>query len=163
MQQKIVDELKENLEEQLALYSELLEVTGRKQEALIHNHIKELDALVSREEMLILQGTRLENKRMALVKELAVQLNRPEEELKLHKLAELFPQFQGIKDKFENIISEIQAKNALNNKLLQQAKKIVDFTLGLMTTQRETTYSGDKGKAQARPGTRQAYIVDRSV
>ena len=164
MRDEVISRVEHNLKTQLAVYSELREMAVLKQQALVSNKIKELDALVTSEEVLIMQTARLEEERLELAQAIAEDLGVPMEEVTLSRLAVSYPQFSALQNQIEELILEIQDKNALNTELINQAMSIVEFSLNLLTRQQEQTYSRsvnkrDKGKQKAKS----AFIIDKTV
>jgi len=67
-----------------------------------------------------------------------------------------------VRKEFEDIITEIKSLHETNIKLLENAVSLVNFTISLLTTERQTTYGNpaDKDK-KARNAT--LNMLDRSV
>ncbi len=164
MRDELANRLETNLQQQLILYKELRETAEKKQQALVANNIKELDAIVAREEVLIMQAAKLEKVRTAMAGEIARELHIPVEEVTLSRLTGEMPQLLPLQNEMEETIRNIQEKHALNTELLNQAMRIVEFSLNLFTRSDEKTYSRDLQKAEKEtPGVKRSFVIDRSV
>ncbi|KLU62018.1 FlgN protein [Peptococcaceae bacterium CEB3] len=162
-----VQPLEANLRRQLGIYQDLLAMAGEKQEALVANDLKNLERIVAGEEQLILQAAQLEQERLELAGEAAQQMQLPVEELTLGKLGENYVQFNSIQEELETVIAAIRQKQSSNQKLIEQAMKVIDFSLSLMTQYDETTYTRLLQRAESPgPGFRgsnRVHIIDKSV
>ncbi|MDA8227657.1 MAG: flagellar protein FlgN [Desulfitobacterium hafniense] len=157
----VLQKLKQNLEVQTAVYSELCKLAELKREALVSNKLNELEAIVVREEQLLLKAGHLEKERLLWAEQIGKTMGKAPEDLTLAELAERYPVLQSVREDMDQVVSNLQEKHELNTQLLHQAMKVVDFSLGLMTHQTGTTYNRPGQKEPEVP--KKARLLDRSV
>jgi len=153
--------LKDNLHKQARLYAELNELAGRKQEALVRNNLQQLEAITVREEQLILEAGHLEKERLGWSEQIGRALGRAAEEVTLAELAAKYPELESVRQELEGTVASLREAHELNAQLLQQALKVVDFTVGLLTQPSETTYA--RPGSSNRGAARRAPLVDRKI
>lgn len=158
--EEILEKLKDNLKRQTLLYENLRTLAVQKQKALILNKIPEIDAVTKEEEKLILDARVLEEERAEWAEQVARMMGKPAENLTLSELTEHFPELEEVRQPLEQTIIQLKDTHDLNTRLLEQAVKIVNLTVDLLTQTEEPTYGkpGDDGAVQ-----KQSFIVDRSV
>ena len=142
--------LNDNLKRQVTLYKELNDLEREKQKALISNNLQEIELITARQEPLLLGASRLEKERLLWAKQIGRELGKAPEVLTLAELAEHFPVLEGVRQDLDRVVGQLQEIHAINTQLLQQAMKIVDYTVGLLTHQTSNTYShpGQKEKEE---------------
>lgn len=145
---EVLQNLNENLKRQVTLYEELNALEQDKQKALIENNLQQIELLTSRQEPLLLGASRLENERLLWAEQIGRELGKAPEELTLAELAEHFPVLEGVRLDLDRIVEQLKESHSTNTQLLQQAMKIVDYTVGLLTHQESNTYTypGQKEK-----------------
>ena len=130
-----------NLSEQAELYNKLLTLEEKKQKALIKNEIQEIELITAQEEMFIIQVNRLEKERLMWAEQIGRELGKPPEDLTLAELAEHFPALEEVRLGLDQVVIRLKEVHETNSQLLQQAMKIVDYTVGLLTHQASNTYT----------------------
>lgn len=164
MRDELSNKIEQNLQKQLAIYTELRDSAQKKQEALVKNQIKELDALVTREEMLIIEAGKLEVERNSLIEKIALELKIPIDEVNLSKLIINKPIMVKTQDELLTLVKDIQEIHSLNSELLKQAIMIVEFSLNLLTEQNEKTYTREMNKVEkGKQKINKAFILDKSI
>lgn len=134
------------LKEQLKDYETLLELAQKKQEALIGNEIKILENINKEEHKIIIGTTKLETKRLEIIQGLSNILGSKVEAYTLTEMTEIAPEpFQGqLSDVYEDlntVVDKLHKINQENASLIEQALKIVNFTITTITqSEREVTY-----------------------
>ena len=160
-------ELRTVLAESVTLYKDLLLLGEEKRQALIGANTAELDAITRREEMRILEGTRLEERRAKATAALATH----------HKLADKKPTLLMLADvadpdtaerlrvlgaELDMAVKRLVRLNDTNAALIHQALHFVQYNLNLLTrSQAETTYVPTGGRKAS--GGAAAMILDRKV
>lgn len=139
--------LQDNLEKQVAIYEQIHTLEREKKEALVQNNIREIEAITARQEKLILAANRLENERLLWIEHIARELGKTPEELTLAELAEHFPLLEKVRSDLERVVRQLQEIQGINAQLLQQAMRIVNYTLDLLTHQQSNTYLPPDGKS----------------
>ena len=153
--------LRDNLHQQTKLYFELNQLAGMKQEALVHNNLHDLESVTLREEQLLLEAARLEKERMLWAEQIGQEMGKAPEELTLSELADRYPELQEVHRELNEVVSSLREAHDINTQLINQALKVVDFTMNLITQRAETTYGPPNRKDQKAPS--KVHMVDRSV
>ena len=133
--------LNENLKEQVELYAETLNLEELKQKALIKNNLPEIESITAQEESLIIKVNRLEKQRLLWAEQIGCELGRIPEDLTLAELVEHFPVLEEVRLDLDRVVERLQEIHTINSQLLEQAMKIVDYTVGLLTHQESNTYA----------------------
>ncbi|NLT94718.1 MAG: flagellar protein FlgN [Clostridia bacterium] len=160
-----MEELISILKEQVKSYEQLLELAKKKQQALIGNDIEVLDNLNKEEHGVILGATKLEKKRLEVIKAMAGIFGKGIESWTLKEMTEKAPEpFQGplseVYQELNSVVEQLQKINQENSSLIEQALKIVDFTINTITrTEREVVYP-EKDSKNVKPVSR---IFDSKV
>ncbi|MFZ3102710.1 MAG: flagellar protein FlgN [Desulfitobacteriaceae bacterium] len=153
--------LNDNLKIQARIYAELNELARQKQQALTSNNLHNLEAVTVQEEQLLLEAARLEKERLMWAEQIGLELGKASEDLTLTELAEHYPELREVQIELDNVIMQLRQAHEINTQLLQQALKVVDFTVGLMTQEQATTYN-HPGRKEINTASR-AHLLDRSV
>jgi len=134
--------LKEYLAEELAIYRELLALSKRKQKILLEKFSTELNKIVAEEERFIQRLAEIEEKRIVCVESISGRKSTT-----LDELVEFIPDTVLKSDiwmmasKLKDTLSEIKEINLRNQKLLEQALELTQYSINLLTTPpREVTY-----------------------
>lgn len=120
------------------LYTELKELAQNKQKTIISNDVEQLAIYLSEEQSLIDQIEDVEKERRQAVIGLCTDLDITEKELSFTKLREyLDPVSRKKLDQFKTslleILEELGEVNETNRVLIQEAMKINDFTIRILT------------------------------
>lgn len=134
-------QLNQNLRQQVQLYNELLILERHKRLALVENNLQEIEATTTQEEAFIINVNRLEKERLLWAEEIGHELGKQPEDLTLAELADHYPALVEVSRDLDQVVSQLQEIHKTNSQLLQQAMKIVDFTVGLLTHQVSNTYT----------------------
>ena len=152
------DELQQILEELLQIYQALLQCgEGKKQLLLSKPAPAELEAVVKREEELLLQAGMLEQKKQRVSRALAKQHGKGDVLLPLFQLVLLAPAY-FIQDRIKEwarqvspILKELQELNAMNGRFLEQASQFVQYQINLLSqVTTEINYAPEGQKTKAR-------------
>lgn len=154
--------LNSNLKSQAHIYSELKQLADFKQRALVKNNLQELEAVTVREEQLLLEAARLEKERLLWAEQIAQTLGKPPENITLTELAERYPQLQDVKIELEEVITNLKKVHELNTQLLQQAVKVLNVTLGMITTSQTGNQYNRPGQKENNPS-QVVRFLDKSI
>lgn len=158
---EVLQSLNENLKRQTNVYSELNRLAGLKQQALIKNNLQELEVVTAQEEQILLEGGRLEKERLLWAEQIGREMGKAPEDLTLAELAEHYPELEGVRKDLDNVILRLKEAHEINTELLEQAVKVVNVTLNMLTQEDKHTYSRP-GK-EVKDGSKHARILDKSV
>lgn len=152
------DELQRILDELLLIYQALLECGEEKKQLLLSKpEPAELEVLVKREEELLLQAGMLEQKKQRVSRALAKQHGKGDVLLPLFQLVLLAPAY-FIQDRIRDwarevspILKELQDLNTMNGRFLEQATKLVQYQINLLSqVTTELNYDPEGQKTRAR-------------
>jgi flagellar biosynthesis/type III secretory pathway chaperone len=160
-------ELRMVLMESVALYQDLLLLGDEKRRALVEADTAELDAITRREELRILDGTRLEERRAKATAALATRYHLTDKKISLAMLTELAELetadlIRGLGAELDAVVKQLVRLNETNAALIHQALNFVHYNLNLLTrSQAETTYVPNGGRKSNGGST--SVILDRKV
>lgn len=162
--EKHIQELFANLQQQLDCYKRLLEFARAKRPVLVEGNIKELDNIVKKEELLIFEVGRLEEKRVAIHRALADHFMLSVEDLTAVELEKRIDKDLGTKinqllKDFDEVLKELSELNETNSELIQTSLDYINFSLNLLTSERAPGYH-EHDQAEGRPG---AKVFDRKI
>ena len=166
--QETWQELIEALEETLALYRHMLELSETKKNVLVRGKPVELEAINREEESLLIKGSELEHRRAKATAVLVTAWDLANDKPSLDELASLAmpddgERLQALKLEFTATLKELSRLNAVNAKLTEQALAFVNYNLNLLTRrQAEPTYA-PAGAAAFRESAMSAALLDRKV
>lgn len=157
-----IQQLNDNLKTQARIYSDLKHLAELKQQALVKNNLHELEAVTVREEQLLMEAAQMEKERLLWAEHIALLMGKPAEKITLTELAERYPQLREVKADLESVITNLKEVHELNSELLKQAIKVVDITLGVLTTQPSGNLYNRPGKKESE--TRNSLrFLDKSI
>ncbi|UWG98302.1 flagellar protein FlgN [Dehalobacter sp. DCM] len=157
-----VADLENNLKQQITIYRRLVELEQEKQKALVENVIEKIDTITAQEETILLEVGHLEEKRLHWAEFFAKETQKNSDDITLTDLSANFPSLESVRIDLESVIGELRNLHEVNTQLLENAVKLVNFTVRLLTNDRQTTYSnpGDKGN-RVQPNS--LKVIDRSI
>ena len=166
--QEVWRELIEALEETLALYRHMLELSEIKKNVLVRGKPAELEAINREEESLLIKGSELEHRRAKATAVLVTAWDLANAKPSLDELAAVALPDDGerlrtLKQEFVTTLTELSRLNAVNAKLTEQALAFVNYNLNLLTRrQAEPTYA-PAGAAAFKGSAMSAALLDRKV
>lgn len=155
------------LDETMALYRRMLEVSENKQAVLVRGKPDGLEAINRLEEALFIQSTDLEHRRAiataGVVTALGLSNNRPTlGELAAVAEPEVSVHLEKLRHDFGLVLKELSRRNSINAKLTEQALAFVNYNLNLLTRRQvENTYAPAGMTIPPRSTT--AALLDRKV
>ncbi|TGE32588.1 flagellar protein FlgN [Desulfosporosinus sp. Sb-LF] len=158
---EVLRNLNDNLKQQVALYEELNVLEIEKQKALIANNLQGIEEITAQEEQLLLGANHLEKERMLWAEHIGRDLGKASEDLTLVELAEHFPVLEEVRLDLDKVVSRLQEVHDINAQLLQQAMKIVEFTVGMLTHQEKNTYAHPHRRENER--NEKLHLLDRRI
>ncbi|MBQ1901792.1 MAG: flagellar protein FlgN [Lachnospiraceae bacterium] len=139
-----MDELLETMEEEKAGYDALIALTDDKRESIVHNKLELLEQVTSREEEITSGLKNLENRRLKVLKDMAVVLGHDGEDMTVTHLIALLkeqPKEQAALTKArDELVESAKRMRFMNDQiqiLLEQAMEMVDFDLTLFRSLRQ--------------------------
>lgn len=133
------------------LYGQLFQYAENKTGIVVHGEVENLQTLVGKEQKIVSELSKLKDAREQILRQISKSIGKSADELKISDILEVLPADQArplaeIRDKLMETIKKLSDRNALNQKLLQNALEYVDFSLNLLTQPApQTTQYGRKG------------------
>ena len=158
---EVLQNLNLNLKRQVALYERFNEQEKDKQKALIENNLPEIERITAQEEQLLQDASQLEKERLVWAEHIGHEFGKAPEDLTLVELAEHFPVLEEVRLDLDRVVGQLQEIHGINSQLLQQAMKIVEFTVGMFTYQEKNTYTHPCRKEKDENG--MLHLLDRRI
>ena len=157
-----VELVKGFLNEELAVYGQLLALSKKKEKTLLEKFSSELLQIVGEEEKLVRRLGEIEQSRRKCVEEITGSAESSLEELS-EKIADttLKSDIWMIGTRLKDLIGEIREINERNQRLLEQALELTQYSLSLLIRpQKEVTYSAPGKPRHAPTG---PSLIDRKA
>jgi len=163
---RLLTELIELLETQKELYSNLLDLSISKKDAIVKTNVNELDNIVKAEQILLLRLGEVESKRQRLIEQIAKEYKVNKEEVNLEFVLNQLNSSQknkvmDIRGQFINILDDITKYNNVNKKLLEKQLSFVSMTLNAITGSGNTIDYNQEGELNKIPP--KISIIDEKV
>ena len=149
----LVEELLIGMQKEEACYARLLELSDAKRAAIIAGAVAELEAVTGSEEKISSDLRNLENKRVSILRDMAVVLGHDGGQFTVTKVIEQLdtqPKEQydltEARDALVETATRLQAANAQNSILLQQALEMVEFDLTLFKSLKQAPETANYDK-----------------
>jgi len=162
-----IEELYNILSEEYELYQKLNKTASEKNEAIVENEIDDLAEVVENEDEFLKKIEELEEKRTKIIVDLAKKYDL-KDDFQYSNLINNFPEdwqdkFSEIRKKLLEVIDEIHEKNEENTMLLDEAIKLNNFSLNMLS-KAVSPENGTYNKKQTNKKGKQNYnIIDRQA
>ncbi len=156
-----VDQLKAVLSDELDIYQQLLKLAGEKKKLLLEKFSTELQGIVSQEEVLVQRLIDLEPERIACVKKITRR-----DDANLDQAVETVSEADGKSDlwmigsKLRDAVAAIKKVNDENQRLLEQALELTQYSIKLITRAPKDVTYGASGTQNTKKG---FSLIDRKV
>lgn len=155
-----INDLFDVLDGEMLLYKDLLDISTKKTDVIIHGKIQELDNMTKVEGSIICRLSKLEEER-----EKILSGYDDTGEITISKLCKLLPaddafRLRKIQLEFESILKALNDRNALNKSLLQQSIEFVNYSLSIISNNliEDNGIYGDNGSVK-----HVSSIIDRKA
>lgn len=149
----LVEELLVGMKKEEACYTRLLDLADTKRQAIIAGAVADLEQVTATEEEISSDLKNLEKKRVRILRDMAVVLGHDGEQFTVTQVIEQMssqPQEQKdlteARDALVDVASRLQAANAQNSILLQQALEMVEFDLTLFKSLKQAPETANYDK-----------------
>lgn len=149
----LMDNLVEVLEEENSQYEVLIALGNEKRKAIVGGEIVTLESITDKEQDVASLLRNLDNKRDAILKDMADVLGKNFEEMTITKLIGYLSKQPNEQERLSKIRSKIldtgkkmQECNLRNEKLLKQALEMVEFDLTLFKSMRQAPETANYNK-----------------
>lgn len=156
----LMDNLITLLGDECELYENLVAVSTKKTRTIIDGDIDALQKITFEEQRLTDTIQNMENKRLETMKDIAIVINREDENLTISRLVELMggqPEVQAklasLRDRLVCVLKEMKRVNDQNEVLLKQAIEMVEFDLSLVKSMRQAPETANYNKNAYNTGT----------
>ena len=156
----LMDNLITLLTDECEAYEKLVKVSSQKTRTIIDGNIDELQKITAKEQELTDKLQSMENKRLETVKDIAIVINKEDENLTITRLAELMdgqPDVQKklleLRDRLKVVLGEMKTVNDKNEMLLKQAIEMVEFDISLVKSLRQAPETANYNKKAYNTGT----------
>lgn len=146
----LVEELISTLTDEEKLYQELIPIAQGKAEVVIKNNMDELQKITDEEQLFLDRIGALEQKRQTVVSNMAIVLNRKQEDLNLSAIIEILQkqpaeqeQLKKIHDKLKKTIGRLKDINFQNRVLIEDAMQMVEFNMNYIRSTRMSSGSSN--------------------
>lgn|GEM_PF-862066 len=131
-----LDRVTDILTLQLELYGQLLEIARNKRDQVIANRVDLLEQTVQREANLVSQIERLEAERSVAMMSVCEDLGLDPEETTISVLADKLPPEESarllkLRDSVLSTLDELASLNKVNERLIKDSLRLINFSLGL--------------------------------
>ena len=132
------DKLVEVLNQEAAVYEDILKISRNKTNIIVEGKVSELESLVKLEQSLVLKMSRLEASREKLVEKLASELGIESQEPSISEIMERLgadetEKLKSCQLKMSEVLGEVKNLNGLNSKLIKNSLDYIDFSINLLT------------------------------
>lgn len=160
---ELLNSLDNNLRKQLDCYKQLTKLEKDKQQALIHNVIQEIDRITAEEEKILFEVSHLEKERLNWAEFFAKETGKKAEEITLTDLEQSFPILAEVHRELETVIAELRQLHETNTRLLENAVKLVNFTVQAITNERQITYAKPTDKDKEGKTQKALNLFDKTI
>jgi len=149
----LMDELLGVLRQEKQGYINLTELSEEKRVSIIQGNVDALDSISSKEQEVTSELKNLENKRVNILKDMAVVLGKDDEDITISKMIEMLERQPGeqakliqAKDELVACASKMQIANQQNEILLRHAMEMVEFDLTLLKSLKQAPETANYDK-----------------
>ncbi|MBR1691950.1 MAG: flagellar protein FlgN [Lachnospiraceae bacterium] len=154
-----MENLLDVLEQEDAVYSQLLQLSMKKTPIIIKGDITSLETITDEEQNVVDRINYLEKQREEVMKDIANVLNKDVTTLKLVHLVEMLKsqpkeqaRLSAINDKLKNTTGQMRRVNEQNKELLTNALEMVEFDLNLLKGLRAAPETANYNQAATNTG-----------
>lgn len=156
------------LENEVGIYTDLLHIVEKTQQALTKNNLEELNKMLDSQQLLIVKAAKLEEIRRQQQEQVAKFLAMPLEELTLSKIIEKAPEAyrQGLADLQQtllDLVDKINSTNRHNEELIKDSLKYIDYTMELITGATDNAKTYDNKPGTEKKNQQKSRIFDKRV
>ena len=155
----LMDDLTQVLENETVEYKKLVELSENLREALIESDVPAVERLTAAQEEVSNGIQSLETKRVRVMNDIAVVLNKKPEELKVSMLEEsragqpvLQERLAAVRIERKETMDELKRVNHTNQALLKQSMELLEFDLNLFRSMRQAPETANYNRSAVNTG-----------
>jgi len=160
----LIDDLKNILSEELAVYKELIPISEAKTRIIVENNLEALQEITGREQAAVDRIMSLERKREAVMNDIRTVINRRTGEFNLRTLISLLgtqpaqqQALSKLRDELNDAVGRLVSVNDRNKALIEQSLEMIEFNMNFIQSTRmvaDNTYTKRASKYEPHiPGT----------
>lgn len=135
----LIENLITGLNEEYAVYEQLLQVSMEKTSAIVSNDLDRLRDTTDKEQLLVDTVTGLESNRRQTMSNIATVLNKRSTELRITDIVEFLegqPEFHDplleVNEKLAKLAKKLKEVNSHNQNLIQESLAMIEYNINLM-------------------------------
>jgi len=147
-----MDNLLELLENEYAIYEEILSLSKKKTDIVVQGKVSELDHIVKLEQALVLQTSKIEKKKIEIMANFTFdKRNWNITALKEFATPEQEKKLEDYQNNMKKLLTELNQVNQLNSKLITNSLEFIEFSLNLFSAADVTSNNyGSRGDSSNR-------------
>lgn len=149
----LIEELITVLEEEDKKYKELVELANQKTPIIVKGDLDGLRVITTKEQDYIEVLNRLEKRRIDAIKDIALVLNKKEEDLTIKTIIALLEgqekeqkKLSEVHDSLRQTLSNISTLNDMNKNLITASLEMAEFNINLIKSMYQAPELGNYGK-----------------
>lgn len=149
----LIENLISILEQESVEYETLLGLSQKKTPVIVTGDLKQLEQITDEEQLVASRITHLDNKREAVIKDIANVTNKDVKSLKLVDIIEMLanrPQesrkLAEVHDKLKTVVGNMQRVNEQNKELIAHSLKMVEFDINLLQSMKAAPETANYNK-----------------
>lgn len=139
----LIEELIQTLNEEDAIYTDLIPIAEEKTQIIIKNDLEQLQRITEKEQEIVDKLTALEHKRMDVIKNIGVVINKDPETLTLRAITEILKkqpkeqqELARINDHLKKTVHMLVEINNHNKSLINESLEIIEFNMNFIQSTR---------------------------
>lgn len=139
----LIEELIQTLNEEDAIYTDLIPLAEEKTKVIIKNDLDNLQKITDKEQEIVDRLTALEHKRMDVIKNIGIVINRDPETLTLRAITEILKkqpkeqeQLAAINDHLKKTVQTLVEINNQNKSLINESLEMIEFNMNFIQSTR---------------------------
>ncbi|MCL2575968.1 MAG: flagellar protein FlgN [Defluviitaleaceae bacterium] len=144
----LVSNLIQTLRGQTDLFNEVVALSAHKKEHIIKNDVEKLREVVKQENIIVPKALSLDKEREKIMANIAIVLNKKQEDLTLSLLSELtqgqpeHAEFVAVVDDFKLALEAMKTANDHNKALIEDALDFVEFNMNIIHSSLDAAPAG---------------------
>lgn len=141
----LIEELIQTLTQEDQMYQELIPIAKKKTQVIIQNDLEALQQITEQEQASVDALTALERRRLEIVHNIGVVINRAEETLTLREITEILKKqpaeqqrLSQIHDHLKQTIQTLLEMNQHNKSLIEESLDMIQFNMNYIQSMRMT-------------------------
>ncbi len=139
----LIDELIQTLTKEEQIYNDLIPIAREKTNVIVNNDLENLQKITEKEQEAIDALTALEHKRMEVIQNIGVVINKDPKTLTLRKITEILKkqpkeqhELSVINDHLKQTIQTLVEINRHNKSLIDESLEIIEFNMNFIQSTR---------------------------